>query len=171
MRARPVVRAVSGGLTRRKVQTVVIFTVLLVSTASATLGLGLLLDSNGPFQHAFAAQRGADVTASIDSARATAGQLAATRRLPQVTAAAGPFAEATITPRISAHGGITLPPVTVAGRASPGGPVDDLTPGRGPVGAAPRRDRALPRLHCAGPAGAAHRHPDHRDQRAGAARC
>src|SRR5215469_5352845 len=127
MRAAPVLRAVSGGVTRRKVQTIVIFTVLLVSTASATLGLGLLLDSNGPFQHAFAAQRGAEVTASIDAARAEAGQLAATRRLPQVTAAAGPFAEATITPLISAHGGITLPPATVAGRASPGGPVDDLT--------------------------------------------
>jgi len=122
-----VFRAVSGGLTRRKVQTVVIFTVLLVSAASATLGLGLLLDSNGPFQHAFAAQRGADVAASINSTKATAGQLAGTRRLPQVTAAAGPFAEATITPRISAHGGITLPSATVAGRASPGGPVDDLT--------------------------------------------
>jgi putative ABC transport system permease protein len=118
---------VSGGVTRRKVQTVVIFTVLLVSTASATLGLGLLLDSNTPFQHAFAAQRGAEVTASIDAANATAAQLAATERLPEVTAAAGPFAEAAITPRISAHGGITLPPATVAGRASPGGPVDDLT--------------------------------------------
>jgi putative ABC transport system permease protein len=118
---------VSGGLTRRKVQTVVIFTVLLVSTASATLGLGLLLDSNGPFQHAFAAQRGAEVAASIDSAKATAGQLAATGRLPEVTAAAGPFAEATITPRVSTQGGITLPSATVASRASPGGPVDDLT--------------------------------------------
>ena len=127
MRAAPVIRAVSGGLTRRKVQTIVIFTVLLVSTAAATLGLGLLLDSNGPFQHAFAAQRGAEVAASIDATKATAGQLAATGRLPQVTAAAGPFAEATITPQINAHGGITLPPVTVAGRASPGGPVDDLT--------------------------------------------
>jgi len=127
MRARPVARAVSGGLTRRQVQTVVIFTVLLVSTASATLGLGLLLDSNSPFQHAFAAQRGAEVAASIDAAKATAGQLAATGRLPQVTAAAGPFAEATITPRVSAHGGITLPSAAVAGRASPGGPVDDLT--------------------------------------------
>jgi len=127
MSARPVIRAVSGGVTRRKVQTVVIFTVLLVSTASATLGLGLLLPSNSPFQHAFAAQRGAEVAASADLAKATAGQLAATRRLPQVTVAAGPFAEATITPRISTHGGVTLPPVTVAGRASPGGPVDDLT--------------------------------------------
>jgi putative ABC transport system permease protein len=127
MTARPVVRAVSGGVTRRKVQTVVIFTVLLVSTASATLGLGLLLDSAGPFQHAFAAQRGAEVAAGIDATKATAGQLAATGRLPQVTAAAGPFAEAAITPQISPYGGITLPPVIVAGRASPGGPVDDLT--------------------------------------------
>jgi putative ABC transport system permease protein len=127
MRAASVFRAVSGGLTRRKVQTVVIFSVLLVSTASATLGLGLLLDSNGPFQHAFAAQRGAEVAAGIDSAKATAGQLEATGRLPQVAAAAGPFAEAAITPRISTDGGITLPPATVAGRASQGGPVDDLT--------------------------------------------
>ena len=127
MSAAPVIRAVSGGLARRKVQTIVIFTVLLVSTASATLGLGLILDSNAPFQHSFAAQRGAEVAASIDPTKATAGQLAATGRLPQVTATAGPFAEATITPRISTGGGITLPPVTVAGRASPGGPVDDLT--------------------------------------------
>jgi len=58
MSAAPVLRAVSGGVTRRKVQTVVIFTVLLVSTASATLGLGLLLDSNSPFQRSFAAHGG-----------------------------------------------------------------------------------------------------------------
>ena len=127
MTARPVIHAVAGGVTRRKVQTVVIFTVLLVTTATATLGLGLLVDSNGPFQHSFAAQRGAEVTASIDAAKATTGQLASTGQLPPVTAAAGPFAEATITPRISAHGGITLPSATVAGRASAGGPVDDLT--------------------------------------------
>ncbi|HEV2375507.1 MAG TPA: ABC transporter permease [Streptosporangiaceae bacterium] len=127
MKARPVLRAVSGGVARRKVQTVVVFTVLMVSTASAALGLGLLVDSNGPFQHSFAAQRGADVAASVDATRATDGQLAATRRLPQVTAAAGPFDEVTITPRINAQGGITLPPVTVVGRVSPGGGVDDLT--------------------------------------------
>ena len=126
MRARPVIRAVSGGLTRRKVQTVVIFTVLLVSTASATLGLGLLIDSNGPFQHAFAAQRGAEVAAGIDATKATAGQLAATGHLPRVTAAAGPFGEATVTPRVDTIG-LTMPPVTIAGRASPGGPVDELT--------------------------------------------
>src|SRR5262249_1954118 len=129
VRAAPVFRAVSGGVTRRKVQTVVIFTVLLVSTASATLGLGLLLDSNDPFQHAFAPHPGAALPATTRTAaaRGPGGRLAGARRLPQVTAAAGPFAEATITPRVSAHGGITLPPATVAGRASPGGPVDELT--------------------------------------------
>ena len=52
------VAAASGGMLRHKVQAVVIGMVLLVSTASATLGLALLAASNGPFDHAFAAQRG-----------------------------------------------------------------------------------------------------------------
>ena len=41
--------------------------VLLVSTAAATLALGLLVDSNAPFDHAFAAQRGAHVTAAVNA--------------------------------------------------------------------------------------------------------
>jgi hypothetical protein len=45
--------------------------VLLVSTASATLGFALLAASNAPFQHAFAAQRGADVAVSVNAARAS----------------------------------------------------------------------------------------------------
>ena len=45
--------------------------VLLVSTAAATLALGLLADSNAPFDHAFAAQRGAHVTAVVNAARAS----------------------------------------------------------------------------------------------------
>src|ERR1700722_1225228 len=138
MTARPVLRAVAGGVTRRKVQTVVIFTVLLVSTASATLGLGLLVDSSGPFQHAFTAQRGADVTASVDPARATTAQLAAPGRLPQVAAAAGPFAAASVTPQVDlGGGGVTLPPITVVGRGSPGGPVDGGTLDRGRGGRRP----------------------------------
>jgi putative ABC transport system permease protein len=125
--AAPVTRAVVGGVTRRRVQTVVIGLVILVSTAASTLGLGLLVDSNGPFPHAFAAQNGAHVVAAIDSARTTDAQLAATTRLPQVTAAAGPYPEASIAPWISMHGGTTLPSATLAGRASAGGPLDDLT--------------------------------------------
>jgi putative ABC transport system permease protein len=117
------VAAASGGMLRHKVQAAVIGTVLLVSTASATLGLALLAASNGPFDHAFAAQRGAHLTVTVDTARATAAQLADTRRAPGVTAAAGPFAEATVQTQL---GGQPFGQLTLAGRSAPGGPVDDL---------------------------------------------
>ena len=129
--AGPAVRAARSGLSGRRVQTMVIGLVLLVSTAASTLALGLLVDSNAPFDHAFAAQHGSEVTAT---AQASAAQLAATAKLPGVTAAAGPFPETTITATAS----FTPPPgqgppgvfqqqLTLVGRASPGGPVDDLT--------------------------------------------
>ena len=64
---------------RHKVQAVVLCLVLLVSTASATLGLALLAANDGPFQHAFAAQDGAHLSLTVNPARADAAQLAATR--------------------------------------------------------------------------------------------
>ncbi len=130
----PVLAAVRGGF-RRRVPAAVTALVLLVSSAASVLGLALAVDSNAPFDQAFAAQRGAD---AVVTARATAAELAATRRLPEVTAAAGPFAAATVTARFGGTGGChpgpghrcfaaqSLPPLTLAGRASPGGPVDDL---------------------------------------------
>ena len=96
MRPEPVLQALGGGLTRRRVQTIVITVVVLVSTGTAVLGLALAIDSSAPFSRAFAAQRGADGTAAIDPSLATPAELAATTRLPQVTAAAGPYAEATV---------------------------------------------------------------------------
>jgi len=117
------VRTASGGLLRHKMQALVIGMVLLVSTASATLGLALLAASSGPFQHAFAAQHGADVTLTVKSARATPSQLAATRTVSGVTATAGPFAEATVQTLFE---GQPFGQFTLAGRGSPGGPVDDL---------------------------------------------
>ena len=124
----PVARAAGGGLTRRKVQTLVIGLVLLVSTGACVLALALVVDSSAPFDRAFAAQHGADVVATVDRAVATPGQLAATARLPEVTAAAGPYPEATISPQIGGPGqpAATLQPMTVAGRGGPGGPLDDL---------------------------------------------
>jgi putative ABC transport system permease protein len=132
MRASPVVRAARGGLAGRRVQAVVIGLVVLVATAASTLALGLLVDSNAPFDHAFAAQHGSEVTATT---RASAAQLAATTRLPGVTATAGPFPETTVNANIpvrpppgqSGPDGVMQQPLTVVGRASPGGPVDDLT--------------------------------------------
>jgi putative ABC transport system permease protein len=132
MRAIPAVRAARGGLSGRRVQAIVIGLVVLAATAASTLALGLLVDSNAPFDHAFAAQHGAEVTAT---ATASPGQLAATTHLPGMTAAAGPFPQATVTatmlvPPPAGQSGPPLPlrqQMTVAGRASPGGPVDDLT--------------------------------------------
>ena len=116
-------RAVRGGLKRRRVQTLVIGLVLLASTAASVLALGLIADSRGPFDHAFAAQNGAHAVIVTSPARATAAQLTTTRSLPGVTAAAGPFTEVTIAP---SQGGLPFGPLTVVGRANPGGPVDDL---------------------------------------------
>ena len=108
---------------RHKVQMLVLAMVLLVSTASATLGLALLAANNGPFTHAFAAQDGASLTVTVNQARAGAAQLAATRNLHGVTAAAGPFAEATVQ---SQFAGQPFGQLTLAGRADPGGRVDDV---------------------------------------------
>jgi putative ABC transport system permease protein len=131
--AGPVRSAVRGGLSRRRVPTVVIAVVLLVTTAASVLGLALVVDSNAPFDRAFAAAHGADVAVTFNG-RASMAQLAATRNLPGITAAAGPFAEVTAGlqlampaggPGGSAH--LELPAMTIAGRSSPGGPVDDIT--------------------------------------------
>ena len=130
MSAGAVARAVRGGIGRRRlVQTSVVALVLVVSTASSVLGLALVADSHATFDHAFSAQRGAHLVATIDASRATPAQLSVTDRLPQVSAATGPFAEADVTASDSSPGApvADLPPLTLAGRATPGGPVDDIT--------------------------------------------
>ena len=116
--------------------------VLLVTTGAAVLALAVVADSNTPFDAAFAARRGADITATVNPARASPGRLAATRRLPQVVAAAGPFAEVTTSLQLTiatagpAWPRLLIPSVTLVGRAAPGGPVDDvaLQSGHWPTG-------------------------------------
>jgi putative ABC transport system permease protein len=86
-------------------------------------------DSNAPFDHAFAAQHGADIAVIMNPQKVSAGELAATARLGGVTAAAGPFAEATVAAAAAMPGGsgeAQLSPLTLVGRSSPGGPVDDI---------------------------------------------
>ncbi len=123
----PVARAVRGGVSRRRVQTFVIGLVLLVSVGASVLALTLVVDSRSPFNHAFVSQHGADVAAIVDTARATPAELAATTRLPQVTASAGPFPMITATDQVGKGPNGFLPPLTFVGRASPRGPVDKLT--------------------------------------------
>jgi putative ABC transport system permease protein len=131
MTAGAVRRVAGGGLTRRRLQTIVIGLVLLLSCAASVLALGLVAESRSPFDRAFAAQHGADVTAVFNPARASHAQLAGTAHLAGVTAAAGPFGQITTSgeapaPQQFGGGTVTLPALTLAGRASPGGPIDQL---------------------------------------------
>jgi putative ABC transport system permease protein len=142
MTAGPVLRAARAGLISRRVQTLVVFIVLLASTAAAMLGLTLLTSANEGFAKPFAKHHGADLAVLIDTARVTPGQLAASMRLPEVTKASGPYPAATVTLRATEGGqvgrsraaspGMTL---VVVGRASRGGPLDDvaLNSGRWPT--------------------------------------
>jgi putative ABC transport system permease protein len=124
-----VVRAARGGLGGRRLQAIIICLVVLAATAASTLALGMLADAHSPFDHAFAVQRGADDVVTVDTSKAAPAQLAATTRLAGVTAAAGPFAETTVTAQLTMPGisGSQLVPLQVTGRTSPGGRVDDLT--------------------------------------------
>jgi putative ABC transport system permease protein len=134
MKAIPAIRAARGGLSGRRVQGIVIGLVVGVSTAASTLALGVVVDSNAPFDHSFAAQHGADVTATVSGA--SAAELAATTHLKGVTAAAGPYPETTVgtTAQVTPPGeqAVTVQDqLTMVGRSSPGGPVDDLTLSKG----------------------------------------
>jgi putative ABC transport system permease protein len=124
-----VLHAARGGLGGRRLQAIIICLVVLAASAASTLALGMLADAHSPFDHAFAAQRGADDTVTVDTSVAALPRLAATARLAGVTAAAGPFAEITVTAQLALPGipGSQSAPLQIAGRASPGGPVDDLT--------------------------------------------
>ena len=127
------VHAATGRMANHKVQAFVIGVVLAASTASATLGIALLAAVNAPFQHAFAAHNGAEVTLTVDSARVSHAELVATRRLRGVTEMSGPFPETTVA--VSFDGNSLGPRVLVA-RPSPSGPVDAVTlsAGRWPDG-------------------------------------
>lgn len=118
-------RVVRSGVGRRRVQTVVIGLVVMIAVTAAVLGGSLMVASSAPFDRAFAQQKGAHLTAQFDAAKTTAAQLEASARGSGVVAAAGPFRVATI----SAVDGRDRPvgPITVAGRADPGGPVDAVT--------------------------------------------
>jgi len=117
-------RVVRSGVGRRRVQTIVIGLVVLLAVSAAVLGGSLLVASNAPFDRAFGQQHGAHLTAQFDAAKATTAQLAASAQAAGVTAAAGPFPTAVITPEEEHR---PEQPMTVVGRPDAGGPVDALT--------------------------------------------
>ncbi|MFI0895480.1 FtsX-like permease family protein [Streptomyces sp. NPDC020983] len=124
-------KVVRAGVGRRRVQTVVMVLTTMMAVTASIMAAGLVVASRAPFDHAFAQQRGAHLTARFDGGRATRAQVAATAHAAGVTAAAGPFAVVAASPRITGSGGGTIVseagPLTIAGRADRGGPVDAVT--------------------------------------------
>jgi putative ABC transport system permease protein len=106
-------------------QSIVVAVVALLSTATAVLGLGLLAVSDAPFDHAFATQSGAHVTAQFDPEAADRSALAATAEVSGVAAAAGPFE--TVSAQLESGPMRVSHPLSVVGRQDQPGPVDRLT--------------------------------------------
>ncbi|MGN9840951.1 ABC transporter permease [Nonomuraea sp. H19] len=115
--------AARAAVRRRRVQSVVLGVVVFASTLAIVVALALLEAASAPFNRAFAQQRGAHVSAVFDPAKVSGARLAQAARRAGVEAVAGPFGQAVLT---VPAGGDHLPPgpLTVVGRADPGGPVD-----------------------------------------------
>ncbi|WP_406174056.1 FtsX-like permease family protein [Streptomyces canus] len=120
----PLLRVVRSGVGRRRVQTVVIAIATMMAVAAAVVAGSLMVVSNAPFDHAFAAQKGAHLTAEFDPAKVTAEQLGATRQLDEVTASAGPYPSTVVEATDSS--GHRPPAMTLVGRTGPHADVDDL---------------------------------------------
>ncbi|MGW2746585.1 FtsX-like permease family protein [Streptomyces sp. NPDC001450] len=122
-------RASIAAVRRRRLQTSVIGVVVLVSSMALVVALGLLDVVSGPFDQLFGRVHGAHVIATFDATKVSGAQLARTAHRPGVRASAGPFPEAVIEmPEnvASEMPGMAPGPLTVVGRADPGGPVDRL---------------------------------------------
>ena len=108
----------------------------------------MLADAHSPFDHAFAAQHGADVAVTVDTSVATAAAVRGRRPVTGVTAVAGPFPPTTASPPRSPS------PASAArstASARPRRPVLAGRPGRrphpaaGPLADERQPDRASPR--------------------------
>ncbi|GAA1406337.1 hypothetical protein GCM10009662_38140 [Catellatospora coxensis] len=119
-----VLAAARAAVARRRLQTVIVGVVVLLSAATAVLGVGLLVSSHGPFDDAFATTQGSHATATI-RADVPADQVAATATAYGCAAAAGPFDLVT-----APMDGMFGPPgmeFVIVGREQQQGPVDRLT--------------------------------------------
>ncbi|MFF3912155.1 FtsX-like permease family protein [Streptomyces sp. NPDC001852] len=121
---RAVWKAARAAVRRRRLQTLVIWLVTLVSTGSIVVALGLVDAASAPFDRIFGKQHGPHVVAEFDRGKVADAQLTDAARKPGVEAVAGPFPQATVEiPRAAQDLGLGGD-VRFVGRAGPGGAVD-----------------------------------------------
>jgi putative ABC transport system permease protein len=124
-------KVVRAGVGRRRIQTAVMMLTTMMAVTASVLAAGLLVAAQASFDQSFDGQRGAHLTAQFDGNKATSAQIAATAHVSGVTAGAGPYPVLSLQAHVGAnHSGMPvgdrLPPMTIVGRATTGGPVDDL---------------------------------------------
>ncbi|RZU24219.1 FtsX-like permease family protein [Streptomyces sp. BK239] len=115
-------RVVRSGVSRRRVQSVVIAVATMMAVASAVVAGSLMVAAAAPFDRAFDKQRGAHITAQFDPARVSTAKLAETGKLDGVTASAGPYSATAFRP--VAQTGFRLPTLTLVGRSGTDDAVD-----------------------------------------------
>ena len=117
-------RTARAAVGRRRLQTVVIGIVVGLSSMLIVVALALLAAASGPFDQAYAQQRGAHLVAAFDSGKVTTAALADSAHRPGVSAAAGPYDQAALAVTVVPD----LPPLpmTVVGRDRADTPVDKL---------------------------------------------
>jgi putative ABC transport system permease protein len=108
---------------RRRLQTVIIAMVILLTSTTMVLAVGLLVASNAPFDQAFARQHGAHATVAYTGTTENSA-VTATASATGVTAATGPF-EAVRT-QVKAGPGLG-PPMLLVGRDKADTAVDKLS--------------------------------------------
>ncbi|HEX8919771.1 MAG TPA: FtsX-like permease family protein [Chloroflexota bacterium] len=87
-----VLTKILSDIRRRRTQTAVIVIIVVLASCIATMALTLVQEAGGPYDRAFAQQRGAHLVVLFDPARVIPSQLRATQLLPGVTATGGPWA-------------------------------------------------------------------------------
>jgi putative ABC transport system permease protein len=123
-----VLAAVVADLRRRKLQTFIIALVVLLTSGAATLALSLLVETDAPYDHAFARANGAHLTIVYNANVVSAHSLRTTGSARGVTASAGPWPEAlAMYSHATPDGGLQVQGLTIVGRSRPDTTVDRLT--------------------------------------------
>jgi putative ABC transport system permease protein len=119
---------IRADLRRRKLQSFVIALVIFLSSGAATLALNLLVETDAPYDHAFAQVNGAHLTIAYDASKVTEAQLRKTASAPKVTQSSGPWPATPTEVNWSAGKGDTFAlGFNVVGRDRPDTAVDRLT--------------------------------------------
>jgi putative ABC transport system permease protein len=117
-----VFRQIVAELRRRRLQSGLLVVITILASGTATLALTLIAESSNPYDTAFAQQRGAHLTASIDSSKVSQPQAAATTQLIGASAVAGPWPVTVV----GVENGTVKDTVPVIGRGDPNGRIDVL---------------------------------------------